>query len=56
VICLRTNDVMRFFIDIVIGRVRDGSMTLDRAAELMIEHSTPIHVVSGVINRIQGAQ
>lgn len=50
--CRRTDTFLREFVDLVIGRVHAG-MTIDRAAELMLEHKVPQHVVANVLGRIQ---
>lgn len=49
----RTNHVLREFIDIVEARLARELMSVERAAELMLEHGTPSHVVTRIISRAQ---
>lgn len=51
----RTNHVLREFVDIVAARITSGAISLERAAELMLEHRTPSHVVTRIISRAQPA-
>lgn len=48
----RTNHVLREFIDLVEARIQRG-MHIERAAELMLEHGTPSHIVARIISRAQ---
>ena len=49
----RTNHVLREFVAIVESRLAQGAMGIERAAELMLEHGTPSHVVTRIISRAQ---
>lgn len=49
----RTNHVLREFVSIVEARLSQGAMSVERAAELMLEHGTPAHVVTRIVSRAQ---
>lgn len=51
--CRRTNHVLREFIAIVESRLAQGALSVERAAELMLEHGTPCHVVARIVSRAQ---
>lgn len=49
----RTNHLLREFVAIVEARIASGAVSLERAAELMLERGTPSHIVTRIISRAQ---
>ncbi|MCK9985655.1 MAG: hypothetical protein AzoDbin1_02127 [Azoarcus sp.] len=49
----RNNHVLREFVSLVEARLARNAMTIERAAELMLEHGAPAHVVARIIERAQ---
>lgn len=49
----RTQHLLRDFVDLVAAAIERGDMTIERAAELMLEHRVPSHVAARIIARAQ---
>jgi len=54
--CRRTNHLHREFVNLVEAAIERGDMSIERAAELMIEHGIRRHVVQNVLANMQAAR
>lgn len=51
--CRRTNHLHREFVNLVEAAIDRGDMSIERAAELMLEHGISAHVVQNVLSKVQ---
>lgn len=52
----RTNHVMREFVASVEAAIQRNGMSIERAAELLLEHHVPAHITARVLARAQQKQ
>lgn len=51
--CRRTNHLHREFVNLVESAIERGDMSIERAAEFMLEHGIRPQVVQNVLSKVQ---